>query len=132
MDELSPGRGIWFSERQRDESTKVVPGIVLWVGQNRPVLVVARGTSQLNDQFCSDEDAVIIAPSDPSGIRLELALITQFRADDVKLIAVEAVTKRCPRMTRDVWKRVDALTREAGERARPPDVPDISEHSTPS
>lgn len=124
MDVLTPGRGIWFSERQRDETTKDVPAIVLWVGPGGVVLVIVRGTSQLNDRFCSDEDAVVLGPSDACGQRLGLTSLTQFRADDVKAIAAETVTKRCGRMTRDVWKRIELLTQAALEREKPQDSPD--------
>jgi hypothetical protein len=118
MSGLSPGRGVWFSEQQSDGSSKVVPAIVLWVAETRPVVVVARGTSQFNDRFCSGEGALEIAPSDPCGRRLQLSLLTRFRANDVKVIATESIIQTCPRLTRDVWKQILEVTREAIERER--------------
>lgn len=115
----SAGQGVWFSEVQRDGSSKIVPGIVLYVADSQLVVVVARGTSQTGDRFCSDEAALEITPSQPSGQRLNLKYVTRFRADDVKVIEVDSIIgDPLARMTRDVWKQLVALTRDAVERRR--------------
>jgi hypothetical protein len=115
MGSLFPGLGIWFCEIQNNGQTKVVPGVVLHVGRDR--VVVARDTSQSNDTggFTSI-DAISLSPNEPCGVRLRLSLVTRFRSDDVKVIAISSIERICSQMSRGTWKQIRDLTRDAVRR----------------
>lgn len=110
MDNLFPGCGIWFSERQRNGEHKDVPAVVLWIEEGSPVVIVARGTSQAYDRGFSGDEALAYGPEDVVGKRLGLTLLTRFRKDDVKSISTEQIVKRCGQLPRGDWKKLMSLT----------------------